>query len=67
MFTLQNTEGFTKEDISLMNKALRTYLNQPFESDEDRDQAERYASDLINNNWQANGNTIASLLREPKS
>jgi len=65
MFTQQNTEGFTEVDLALMNKALAAYLARyPDTSDEDREELERAASDIINNNWQESGNTVESLLRQ---
>lgn len=64
MFTIENTEGFAQSDLNLMNKALETYMAQHANlDDDDRDQLERHASDLINNNWQETGNTVESLLR----
>ena len=64
-FTLENTEGFTKDDINLLNEAFRVYMaRHPDLDDDDREQLESHAHDVINNNWQASGNTVESLLRE---
>ena len=64
-FTIENTEGFTESDVALLNKAFRAYMaRHPDLDDDNREQLESHAHDLINNNWQANGNTVESLLRE---
>ena len=64
MFTESNTDGFSKSDLELLNAALDEYMARQGElTDDDREQAEKNASDRINNNWQETGNTVETLLR----
>lgn len=64
MFTIDNTEGFTASDIDLLNEAFRVYMaRHPDLDDDDREQEEKHAHDVINNNWMESGNTVESLLR----
>lgn len=53
MFTMDNTEGFTADDLDLMNEALEILLADGID--------ESNASDIVNNNWQESGNTVDSL------
>jgi len=55
MFTMDNTDGFTQDDLDLMNEALKVLIAAGLD--------ETSASDVINNNWQPAGNTIESLTR----
>ena len=66
-FTSENTEGFTQNDIVLLNEAFRAYMaRHPDLDDDERGQLESHAHDLINNNWMESGNTVETLLREPR-
>lgn len=63
-FTMQNTEGFTESDLDLLNEAFEAYMARyPDLEDDDREQTEKHAHDIINNNWMESGNTVDSLLR----
>lgn len=53
MFTIDNTEGFTQADLDLMNRAVRLLMEDGLD--------EKNAADIVNNNWQESGNTVASL------
>lgn len=53
MFTIENTRGFTQDDLDLMNEALAILVADGID--------ESNASDIINNNWQDTGNTVESL------
>lgn len=55
MFDLNNTEGFSQDDIILLNTAMKTLM----ESGAD----ESNASDIVNNNWDETENTVESLTR----
>jgi hypothetical protein len=56
MFATDNTEGFTQDDLDLMNEALAALVQQGID--------ESNASDIVNNNWQVDGgNTVESLTR----
>lgn len=55
MFTMDNTEGFTQDDLDLMNEALEILVADGMD--------EKNASDLINNNWSDGENTVESLAR----
>jgi hypothetical protein len=56
MFTLENTEGFTQEQIDLMNRAVRLLMQDGIE--------ENSANDIVNNNFNPDGpNTVATLTR----
>jgi hypothetical protein len=55
MFTTENTQGFSAQDLELMNQALDLLIADGVESSN--------SSDIINNNWQPSGNTIESLCR----
>lgn len=53
MFTLENTTGFSANDISLLNQALRVLMELGLD--------EQNASAIVNNNWRESGNTVESL------
>lgn len=53
MFTMENTDGFSQSDIDLMNRAVRLLIEDGID--------ESSACDIVNNNWQESGNTVASL------
>ena len=53
MFTLDNTEGFTPANLTLLNAALAKLMERGIE--------ESNAADLVNNNWTGDGDTIESL------
>lgn len=53
MFTTENTSGFTASDLELMNEALEILIANGMD--------EKNASDIVNNNWQENGNTVETL------
>ena len=55
MFTLDNTQGFTKSDLDLMNEALEILIADGID--------ESNASDIVNNNWMEEGNTVESLIQ----
>lgn len=55
MFTMDNTEGFTKDDLKLMNEALAVLMEDGID--------ESNASAIVNNNWQPVGNTVETLIR----
>ena len=54
MFTMENTSGFTKADLELMNLALQALVA--------RGMSEKSAADRVNNNWQ-DSNTVESLTK----
>ena len=56
MFTLNNTEGFSEQDLVLLNTSLEVVLkNNP-------DMEVYSASDIVTNNWrQEGGNTVETL------
>lgn len=53
MFTTDNTEGFTGNELELMNAALAALVADGVD--------ESNAHDIVNNNWQPSGNTVESL------
>lgn len=55
MFTMDNTEGFSQADLDLMNEAVEVLTADGMD--------EKNAADIVNNNWQAFGNTVESLTR----
>ncbi|MDX2289797.1 MAG: hypothetical protein NW217_13360 [Hyphomicrobiaceae bacterium] len=55
MFNLENTCGFSVDDINLLNDALDALVAQGMEASN--------AADIVNNNWQEDGNTVESLTR----
>ena len=54
MFTLENTTGFSKSDLELMNRAVVILVNHGYD--------EKTAQDAVTNNWCDGENTIESLL-----
>ena len=55
MFDLNNTEGFSQDDIILLNTAMKTIMESGVD--------ESNAADIVNNNWEPTGNTVDSLTR----
>ena len=56
MFSLNNTVGFAQSDCDLMNDAIVVLTRSGVD--------ESNASDIVNNNWNVNGNnTVESLIR----
>ncbi len=55
MFTADNTEGFTSDDLDLLNRAVRLLMEDGIE--------ENNAVDIVNDNWTGNGDTVASLAK----
>ncbi len=53
-FTMDNTSGFTQADLDLMNAAVIKLI-------EETGMDEKSASDIVNNNWTNEDNTIACL------
>lgn len=53
MFTLDNTEGFTPANLIVLNAALAKLMERGIE--------ESNASDIVNNNWTGDGDTVESL------
>lgn len=54
MFNLDNTEGFSQADCDLLNEAAAALVARGWD--------EKNAGDRVNNNWQAQNNTLASLI-----
>lgn len=50
---MDNTDGFTQDDLDLMNEALEVLMADGVD--------EKNASDIVNNNWRPDGNTVESL------
>jgi hypothetical protein len=65
MFTLENTEGFTQEDLNLLNSAVELMMSKiEFEEDQDESKADclKYCESHVNNRWnREEPNTIESL------
>ncbi|QND84599.1 Uncharacterized protein ChrSV_2373 [Chromobacterium vaccinii] len=55
MFTKQNTQGFTQEQLDLLNQALEIMMARGYD--------ESHASDLINNRWVGDETTLADLTK----
>lgn len=53
MFTTENTDGFSGNDLDLMNAALQILIARGVD--------EGNAADIVNNNWTGEGDTVASL------
>ncbi len=53
MFTPENSTGFSAADFDLLNAAVVVLVT--------RGVAESNATDIVNNNWQPDGNTVESL------
>lgn len=56
MFTIENTSGFTKSDLELLNAALQELVA--------RGMCEKSAADRVNNNWQETDNTVETLTKK---
>ena len=55
MFTMDNTADFTQDELDLMNEALEILIAEGID--------ESNASDIVNNNWKPEGNTVESLTK----
>ena len=55
MFDLNNTEGFSQDDIILLNRAMQILVERGVD--------ESNAADIVNNNWEETENTVDSLTR----
>lgn len=55
MFDLNNTNGFSQDDLVLLNRAMQIIVESGVD--------EKNASDIVNNNWEEAGNTVESLTR----
>lgn len=53
MFTMENTSGFTQDDLKLLNEALKVLLAGGMD--------EKNAADHVNNRWRESGNTVETL------
>ena len=53
MFDLNNTEGFSQDDVILLNTAMKILMESGVD--------ESNAADIVNNNWEEASNTIESL------
>ena len=57
-FTQDNTEGFTDNEIELLNAAMDIVLDGSTDEDDIKN-----AADRVNNNYTGNGDTAESLAR----
>jgi len=57
-FTQDNTEGFTDNEIELLNAAMEIVLDGSTDEDDIKN-----AADRVNNNYTGNGDTVESLAR----
>jgi hypothetical protein len=55
MFDLNNTSGFSQDDLVLLNRAMQILVERGVD--------ESNAADICNNNWEPTGNTVESLTR----
>ncbi len=55
MFDLNNTEGFSQDDIILLNTAMKILVESGVD--------ESNAAGIVNNNWDETENTVESLTR----
>ena len=55
MFDLNNTNGFSQDDLVLLNRAMQILVESGVD--------ESNAGDIVNNNWEETENTIESLTR----
>lgn len=55
MFNTENTDGFSAEQIKLLNAAVTRLMESGVE--------EKSAQDIVNNNWTDGENTVESLAR----
>lgn len=64
MFTLDNTHGFSTQDLELINKALAQLMKDVDPDDPLYTDKEKYASEKVSDNWNTtNPNTLESLTR----
>ncbi len=54
MFNLDNTEGFSPADCDLMNLAVAALMERGWD--------EKNACDHVNDNWQGENDTVATLI-----
>ena len=55
MFDLNNTNGFSQDDLVLLNRAMQILVESGVD--------ESNAADIVNNNWDETENTVESLTR----
>ena len=55
MFDLNNTNGFSQDDLVLLNRAMQILVERGVD--------ESNAADIVNNNWDETENTVESLTR----
>lgn len=55
MLTTENTDGFSGDDLELLNAAVAVLVARGID--------ESNAGDIVNNNWQRSGNTVETLTR----
>ena len=54
MFDLNNTSGFSQDDLVLLNRAMQILVEKGGVD-------ESNAADIVNNNWEEASNTVESL------
>jgi len=54
MFTMENTEGFSQDQLNELNAAMRFLIDDGFD--------EQTASDMLNNAWDESTQTMEALL-----
>jgi len=55
MFNINNTSGFSQDDLVLLNRAMQILVEGGVD--------ESNAANIINNNWEEASNTVESLTR----
>ena len=55
MFNINNTSGFSQDDLVMLNRAMQILVESGVD--------ESNAADIVNNNWEPTGNTVGSLTR----
>ena len=55
MFNINNTSGFSQDDLVLLNRAMQILVESGVD--------ESNAANIVNNNWEPTGNTVESLTR----
>ena len=55
MFDLNNTNGFSQDDLVLLNRAMQILVESGVD--------ESNSADIVNNNWDETENTVESLTR----
>ena len=55
MFNINNTSGFSQDDLVMLNRAMQILVESGVD--------ESNAADIVNNNWEPTGNTVDSLTR----